>query len=88
MSPCRLTSPPKETAETAVESGTATASASPAHAQVGGFLAGAYFAFGSLLAIVASAGLAPERWGVITTLVTASPSAWDSSWWWSRARIC
>lgn len=67
MSSCNT---PQETAEAAVESGTAKASASPAHALVGGFLAGAYIAFGSLLAIVASAGLAPERWGGITTLVT------------------
>ena len=61
---------PQETAEAAVASGTAKAAASPAHALVGGFLGGAYIAFGSLLAIVASAGLAPETWGGITTLIT------------------
>lgn len=61
---------PLETADLAVVSGTVKASTSPAHALVGGFLAGAYIAFGSLLAIVASAGLAADRWGGITTLVT------------------
>lgn len=61
---------PQETAELAVLSGTAKAALSPAKAIVGGILAGAYIAFGALLAIVASAGLKPELWGGITTLVT------------------
>lgn len=52
---------PQETAEAAVESNTATASAAPTHALVGGFRAGAYIAFGNLVAIDASAGLPPER---------------------------
>lgn len=54
---------PAETAELAVASGTAKAALGPAKALVGGFLAGAYIAFGGLLAIVASAGLkAVVRW--------------------------
>lgn len=61
---------PAETAEIAVESGTTKANLSPAKAVVGGILAGAYIAFGGLLAIVASAGLKSEDWGGIVTLVT------------------
>lgn len=48
---------PAETAAAAVASGTAKAGLSPAKALVGGFLAGAYIAFGALLAVVVSAGL-------------------------------
>jgi formate/nitrite transporter len=61
---------PQETAEFAVRSGTAKATLPPAKALVGGFLAGAYIAFGGLLAIVASAGLKPDTWGGLITLVT------------------
>ncbi len=61
---------PQQTAVAAVASGTAKASLAPGNALVGGFLAGAYIAFGGLLAIIASAGLKPEQWGGLITLVT------------------
>ena len=61
---------PQQTAQLAVESGTTKANLPPGRALVGGFLAGAYIAFGGLLAIVASAGLKPETWGGLTTVVT------------------
>jgi formate/nitrite transporter len=41
-------------------------------AVVGGFLAGAYIAFGGLLAITVSSGLKPEIWGSLPTLVTGA----------------
>jgi formate/nitrite transporter len=63
-------STPAETAELAVESGATKAALPAGKMLVGGFLAGAYIAFGGLLAIVASAGLKPETWGGLVTLVT------------------
>ena len=54
----------------AVDSGVKKAGCSAPKALVGGFLAGAYIGFGSLLAIVVSAGLDPERWGGLITLFT------------------
>lgn len=59
---------PAQMSVAAVESGAAKASYGPAKAVVGGFLAGAYIGFASLLATVASAGLSPDN-GLIT-LVT------------------
>ncbi|UQX86923.1 formate/nitrite transporter family protein [Jatrophihabitans telluris] len=61
---------PAETAALAVESGASKAALPAGRALVGAFLAGAYIAFGGLLAIVASAGLKPETWGGLTTVVT------------------
>jgi formate/nitrite transporter len=61
---------PAETAELAVESGASKAALPAGRALVGAFLAGAYIAFGGLLAIVASAGLKAETWGGLVTLVT------------------
>jgi formate transporter len=61
---------PQQTAEVAIVSGTTKAMMSPAKMLVGGFLAGAYIAFGGLLAIVVSAGLKPEQWGGLITLIT------------------
>ncbi|MCW2529278.1 MAG: Formate/nitrite transporter [Pseudonocardiales bacterium] len=61
---------PAQTAAAAVTSGTAKAGLAPGKALVGGFLAGAYIAFGGLLAIIASAGLKPDQWGGLVTLVT------------------
>ncbi|MDQ1745127.1 MAG: formate transporter [Pseudonocardiales bacterium] len=61
---------PQQTALAAVTSGTSKASLKPGNALVGGFLAGAYIAFGGLLAIVVSAGLDPKQWGGLITLVT------------------
>ncbi len=61
---------PAETAELAVISGTSKALLSPPKALVGAFLAGAYIAFGGLVAIVASAGLKADTWGGLVTLIT------------------
>ena len=61
---------PAETAELAVATGVAKANLGPAKALVGGFLAGAYIAFGALLAIDVSAGLDPATWGGLITLFT------------------
>ena len=73
---------PQETAKIAVESGVAKAHLTPAKALVGGVLAGAYIAFGGLLAIVASAGLKSDTWGGLITLVTGLTFSLDppSDW--------
>ncbi len=60
---------PAQTAQAAVESGVAKAGLAPVKALVGGFLAGAYIAFGSLLAIATTSGLDPKLWGTLPTLV-------------------
>jgi formate/nitrite transporter len=61
---------PARVAALAVDSGTAKAALDPGKALVGGFLAGAYIAFGGLLAIVGSAGLDAKTWGGLITVVT------------------
>ena len=61
---------PPHIAVEAVTAGVSKASAPPAKALVGGFLAGAYIAFGGLVAIVVSSGLDPKTWGGLITLVT------------------
>jgi formate/nitrite transporter len=61
---------PQETADAAVASGTAKALLGPGKALVGGFLAGAYIAFGGLLAIIVTAGLKSDQWGGLITLFT------------------
>ncbi len=61
---------PAQTAEAAVESGVAKANLPVSSMLVGGFLAGAYIAFGGLLAIDVSAGLKADQWGGLITLVT------------------
>jgi formate/nitrite transporter len=61
---------PQQTAEVAVASGIAKAGFGPGKALVGGFLAGAYIAFGGLLAVIVSAGLKADQWGGLITLVT------------------
>lgn len=61
---------PAQTAAAAVDSGAAKANLPIPSMIVGGFLAGAYIAFGGLLAIVASAGLKPEVWGGAATILT------------------
>src|SRR3954454_11075211 len=63
---------PPEITVAAVETGTSKAKLPPDKVLVGGFLAGAYIAFGGLLAVVASAGLDPEKVGGVVTLVTGS----------------
>lgn len=62
--------PPIEIARLAIASGVAKANTSAAKALVAGFLAGAYIAFGALVAIATSAGLDPDTWGGLVTLVT------------------
>jgi formate transporter len=61
---------PSEIADAGVKSGIAKAALPWDKALVAGFLAGAYIAFAGLLAVVASAGLDPARWGGLQTLVT------------------
>ena len=61
---------PPEIAAAAAASGTAKANLAPGRALVGGFLAGAYIAFGALLAIVVTAGLDAKTWGGLITLFT------------------
>ena len=52
---------PAEIAVVAVETGMKKATRSAPHVLVGGFLAGAYIAFGGLVAIAVSSGLDPRR---------------------------
>ena len=61
---------PPQIADVAIEYGVTKAALPAGRAVVGGFLAGAYIAFASLLAVVVSAGLKPEQWGGLITLVT------------------
>jgi formate/nitrite transporter len=61
---------PPQIAAAAIDSGVTKAALPPGRALVGGFLAGAYIAFASLLAVIVSAGLKPEQWGGLITLVT------------------
>src|SRR3712207_2545523 len=59
---------PKEIAQSAVDTGTTKGKLRWDKALVGGFLAGAYIAFGGLVSIVVSSGLDPEIWGTLPTL--------------------
>ena len=59
---------PKAVTETGTAKGAEKARLPWDKALVAGFLAGAYIAFGALLAIVVSAGLDPETWGGLQTL--------------------
>ncbi|MDX6266877.1 MAG: formate transporter [Frankiales bacterium] len=63
---------PPEISAAAVEVGTAKADLTWDRALVGGFLAGAYIAFGSLVAISVSSGLDPKTWGTLPTLFTGA----------------
>src|SRR3954465_3312424 len=63
---------PPEVAEAAVETGATKASLSWDKALVGGFLAGAYIAFGGLVAIAVSSGLKPAIWGTLPTLFSGT----------------
>lgn len=60
---------PAQTAEVAVETGTTKANLPLSSMAVGGFLGGAYIALGALAAIVCSAGLKPEQWGGLASVV-------------------
>jgi formate/nitrite transporter len=53
-------------------SGATKAALAPGKALVAGFLAGAYIAFGGLLAISVSSGLDPKTWGTLPTLFTGA----------------
>jgi len=66
---------PAEIAVVAVESGAKKATRSVPHVLVSAFLAGAYIAFGGLVAIAVSAGLDPKLWGTLPTLFTGSAFA-------------
>ena len=59
---------PPEIAEAAVETGVKKAHLRWDKVLVGSFLAGAYIAFGGLVAITVSAGLDPRTWGTLPTL--------------------
>ncbi len=59
---------PKAITEAGTAKGAEKARIAPPKAIVAGFLAGAYIAFGGLLAISVSAGLDPETWGTLPTL--------------------
>src|SRR3954462_1722912 len=63
---------PPETTVAAVDAGEKKAFLPMPKALVGGFLAGAYIAFGGLLAITVSSGLDPKTWGTLPTLFTGS----------------
>src|ERR1700709_475099 len=59
---------PQETAEVAVGVGTKKTQRTWDRVLVSSFLAGAYIAFGGLVAIMVSSGLDPDRWGTLPTL--------------------
>src|SRR4051794_41557738 len=63
---------PPEIAEAAVASGVNKVEVGVGKLLVGSFLAGAYIAFGGLVAIAVSSGLNPQTWGTLPTLFTGS----------------
>src|SRR3954470_24892319 len=63
---------PPETTVAAVDAGATKAFLPMPKALVGGFLAGAYIAFGGLLAIAVSSGLDPKTWGTLPTLFSGA----------------
>ena len=63
---------PKAVAQAGIEKGEQKARLSWDKALVAGFLAGAYIAFGALVAITVSAGLRPEIWGGLQTFFTGA----------------
>jgi formate transporter len=58
---------PDEITETGIETGVSKAGVSADKALVASFLAGAYIAFGALLAITVTSGMDPEVWGTLPT---------------------
>ncbi|GAA1806706.1 formate/nitrite transporter family protein [Planosporangium flavigriseum] len=66
------TKEPAEIAQAAVATGVKKAHLRWDKVLVGGFLAGAYIAFGGLLAVAVSSGLDPKTWGSVPTLITGS----------------
>jgi formate/nitrite transporter len=63
---------PQAIAVAAGTTGATKAALSPTKALVSGFLAGAYIAFGGLVAIMVSSGLDPKTWGTLPTLFTGA----------------
>jgi formate transporter len=63
---------PAETAEVAVKAGVKKARRTWDQVLVSSFLAGAYIAFGGMVAITVSSGLNPETWGTLPTLFTGA----------------
>ncbi len=63
---------PPEIAATGIETGVKKAKTTWDKALVASFLAGAYIAFGGLLAITVSSGLNPETWGTLPTFFTGA----------------
>jgi formate transporter len=63
---------PKEIAETASSTGVQKTEQSWDRVLVSSFLAGAYIAFGGLVAISVSSGMDPETWGTLPTLFTGA----------------
>lgn len=63
---------PKAVTQAGVEKGAEKARLSWDKGLVAGFLAGAYIAFGALLAITVSSGLDPETWGTLPTFFTGA----------------
>lgn len=61
---------PAEISHAAVASGVAKAALRPDKVLVSSFLAGAYIAFGALVAITTTSGLKPATWGTLPTLIT------------------
>jgi len=79
---------PPEITQAGIQTGTTKAKLSADKAVVAGFLAGAYIAFGGLLAVVASAGLDPAKVGGVVTIVTGAVfTVGLISWSW-RAPSC
>jgi formate/nitrite transporter FocA (FNT family) len=63
---------PEEIAQAAVATGVSKAQVSWDKTLVGSFLAGAYIAFGGLVAIAVSSGMDPRTWGTLPTLFTGA----------------
>ena len=63
---------PQETARVAVETGAKKTHRTWDRVLVSSFLAGAYIAFGGLVAITVSSGLDPATWGTLPTLFTGT----------------
>ena len=63
---------PQETAQVAVATGTKKTHRTWDRVLVSSFLAGAYIAFGGMVAITVSSGLDPATWGTLPTLFTGA----------------
>jgi formate/nitrite transporter len=66
---------PQEIAQVATEVGAKKTKRSWDRVLVSAFLAGAYIAFGGMVAITVSSGLDPETWGTLPTLFTGAAFA-------------